>query len=81
MQNVTLSVSDEVMALGTALGGLITDIKGGKSALQDVEDAFANLVGALGALEKIATDIKSQDNQAYLVRCLLLAVEPVAAST
>ena len=81
MQTVTLSVSDEFVALGNALGGLIADIKAGKSALQDVEDAFTNLVGALGALEKVATDIKAQDNQVYLLKCILQAVEPAQAAT
>lgn len=81
MQTVQLSVSDEIMALGAAVSGLITDIKAGKTAVQDVEDAFASLVGALASLSKISTDIKAPSNQAYLLLQILTAVEPVQAAT
>jgi hypothetical protein len=81
MQTVQLNVSDEFVAFGTAINGLIADIKAGKTAVQDVEDAFASLVGALGALDKIAVDIKAPSNQAYLLLQILTAVEPVQAAT
>lgn len=76
MQPVQLQVDDEIKAIGDAIGGLITDIKAGKGVLQDAEDAFNALVGAVASLKNIAVDIKKVDNQAYLVYALAKALEP-----
>lgn len=75
---VTLNVDDEFAALGDAIGVLIADIKAGKSALVDLEDAIAKLVPAVGAFQNIAVDVKKVDNQVYLVKAIADALEPVA---
>lgn len=79
MQVFQLNVDDEVIAIGNAIVGLVNDIKAGKAALVDAEDAFAALVGAVGSLQNIPADIKKIDNQVYLAKVLAGILEPVAA--
>jgi hypothetical protein len=69
-----LNVSPEVLSLGQALGILVADIKAGKSAIQDAEDMLAPVLAAVGAAATIGTDIKTADNQAFLVYSILTAL-------
>lgn len=79
MKQVTLNVDDEFVALGDAVKGLIADIKDGKTALQDATDAFQTLVGAVTSFSNVAVDSKKVDNQVYLGKSILDAVEAVPA--
>lgn len=79
MQQVTLNVSDEFKALGDALAVLISDIKAGKTVVQDLSDAVSGLIPVIGALSAMPADIKLVDNQVYLIKALATALEPVAA--
>lgn len=80
MQAFQLNVDDEVIAIGNAIVGLVNDIKAGKAALVDAEDAFAALVGAVGSLQNLPADIKKIDNQVYLAKVLAGILEPVVAA-
>lgn len=73
---VTINVSPEVMALATAASTLFADIKAKKPILQSAEEALAPLIGAIGQLENIGTDIQAPDNIAYLVKQLSSALLP-----
>lgn len=80
MQQVQLQVDDEMKAAGDALGLLIADIKAGKTVAQIAADVLPGLVSAVGGYASMATDIKKPDNQLYLLRGILAAVEPAPAS-
>lgn len=80
-QAETLNVSPEVVALGSAIGAIVADIKAGKTVIQDAEDAFTNLVGAVQSFDNIGTDIKAPDNIAYLVKSILGAVLPAVTQS
>jgi hypothetical protein len=77
-QQVVLNVDDEVKVLGDVIGGLIADVKAGKTVLQDFEDAIAQLVVSVSAFSNLGADIKKVDNQAYLLKSLADALEPKA---
>lgn len=79
MQQVTLNVSDEYKALGDALNGLISDIKAKKTAVQDLQDLLAPLLGAVAGLQNLGADVKLVDNQVYLIRSIASALEPAPA--
>lgn len=80
-QPITLNVSPEFVALGSAISGLVSDIKAGKTIAQDVEDAVTQLIGAVGSVSAIANDLKAPENQAYLSYCLLKALEPAVVQS
>jgi hypothetical protein len=78
MTTVPLSVSPEFVAAGSAIGSIIADVVAKKTAAVVAGDALPNLIAAVGEYSAFATDIKLVDNQVYLLRCILLAVEPAA---
>lgn len=71
MQSVTLQVADEVAAVGTALAALGAQIKAKGTVIQDVIAFVTPLVTAVATLQNLSTDIKTADNQAYLLDCVL----------
>ena len=81
MQPITLNVSPEFVALGTAITGVISDIKAGKTVAQDIEDAVTALIGAVGSVAAVGNDIKAPENQAYLAYCFLKAFEPAVTQS
>ena len=80
-QQITLTVDNEIKAVGDAMKGLVADVKAGKSILTDFQDVFGVMMGALADLGNAAVDVKKVDNQAYLLKCLgdALEVAPVVA--
>lgn len=76
MQQVPLSVDDEIKSLGDALGILVADIKAKKSITQIAADSLPGLLSAVGGYQAAAVDIKKVDNQVYLLRALAQALEP-----
>lgn len=76
MSSLTLNPDPEYKAIGDAIAGLISDIKAGKSALIDAEDAFQALVGSVASLANVAADAKKVDNQVYLLKAILESFEP-----
>lgn len=76
MQSVSLSVDDEFKAMGDALAGLIADIKGGKTVIQDLTDAVQSLIPAVSAIGSMSVDVKKPDNQAYIAYALMKVLEP-----
>jgi hypothetical protein len=79
MQTVQLQVDDEIKAVADAIGGLISDIKAGKTVVQDLTDALMALVPAVSALQALPADIKKVDNQVYILKSLGDALEPKVA--
>lgn len=77
-QQVILNVDDEVKVLGDVVAMLISDVKAGKTVLQDFEDAIGQLVVSVSAFANINVDLKKVDNQAYLLKSLADSLEPKA---
>lgn len=77
-QAVSISVDDEIKALGDALGVLVADIKAKKATAQIVSDALPGLLVAVGGFQNMAADFKKPENQVYLVLALAKALEPQA---
>lgn len=75
MQQVQLSVADEVKALGDAISGIVSDVKAKKSVAQIAADALPGLLQAVGGMQSLGADAKLIDNQVYLVKCLAQALE------
>jgi hypothetical protein len=78
MQAVQLSVSDEVKALADSLGLLITDLKAGKGVAAVAADVLPSLLSGISQYQSLGADAKAVDNQAYILRVVLLALEPSA---
>lgn len=72
---ITLSCSSEFIAAGNAIGALIGDLVAKKTVAQISGDVLPQALAAVGGSTNISTDIKAIDNQIYLLRCILLAVE------
>lgn len=80
MQAVQLNVSDEMKALGDALGQLIGDIKAKKSVAQIAADVLPGLLVAVGGMSAMGADIKLVDNQVFLLKSIVGALEPAPAA-
>lgn len=78
-QQVSLTVDDEVKALGDAIAGLIADIKGKKALSAVLADSIPNLMAAVGGFAAFGGDLKKGDNQIYLVKCIAEPLEAVQA--
>lgn len=76
MQQVQLSVADEVKALGDAVIAEIADVKAKKGAAVYMADATPALLSLAGNYANIGADLKSPDDLAYLVRCVGQALLP-----
>lgn len=76
-QQIQLLVDDEVKALGDALRILLVDLKAKKAAGVILSDAVAPLIAAVGGISNFGADIKKGDNQVYLVKAIVDALEPV----
>lgn len=81
MKIVEMKVDDEFVAAGDAIGGLIGDISAKKSWTEVTANALPRLMSAVSGYAAFATDIKKVDNQMYLLRQILLAVEPAPEAT
>lgn len=76
MQQVQLQVADEVKAVADAMALLITDIKAKKSATQILTDTLPGIMTAVEGLGAMSADLKKVDDQVYLIKSLLGALEP-----
>jgi len=74
-QVVSLTVADEIKALGDALAKLAIDIKAGTPASQVLADVLPMLLPALSGLSSIGADIQLSANQIYLVYSIASALE------
>lgn len=79
MQSVQMNVDDEFFAAGDAIGILIADISAKKDVATITADALPKVVQAIAGYANFAADIKKVDNQLYLLRSILNAVEPAPA--
>lgn len=75
MQTKNLQVADEVAALGDGLKALIVDIKAKKGATAIASDVLTDLVSAVSGYQNIGADLKTVDDQVYLVKCIAEAFE------
>ena len=80
MQQVQLQVSDEFKAAGDLIGALIADIMAHKPITTIAGDALPNLMAVLGSYSAFAADYKIVDNQIYLLKKILEAVETKPAA-
>lgn len=76
MKSVTLSVDDEVAALGDLVAQEVADIKAAKGIAVELTDAIPAVLQLATNYQKLGADVKNPDDLAYLVRCLAAAFIP-----
>ena len=78
MAQVSLQVADEVKQVVDGLMQEWADIKAQKGLAVELTDAMPIVMAGLSNYQKLAADIKSADNIAYLVLELAKALLPAA---
>lgn len=78
MKQVTMNVDDEFAAAGDLIAILIADISAKKDVATIAADALPKAIAVVGAYQNFAADIKKVDNQLYLLKVILGALEPAA---
>lgn len=76
MKTISLQVDDEVAALGDLVKTEVADIKASKGIATELADAIPAVITLAGNYQKLAEDVKSPDDIAYLVKCLAEAFLP-----
>lgn len=76
MKSVTLSVHDEVAALGDLVTKEAADIKAKAGIAVELTDAIPAVISLAANYKNLGDDLKSPDDIAYLVKCVAAAFIP-----